>query len=122
MHTLALTAPAREIANACTDKRLKYQLLATLDRIDTLAQQLKILAAVKAASPKDTDKDFQLILCATNLMLSIKSCLKDCDTITTTRLLKTRRDSNNGASTKKSGLEAMTFRRKVYKGVAVPGS
>ncbi|KAJ3094993.1 hypothetical protein HDU97_007360 [Phlyctochytrium planicorne] len=71
----AIVLASRPIADLCTDKRLKSTLLLDLDRIDTLAQQLKIIAAVKTSAPGDTDRDLQLIGCAQNLMLAVKSCL-----------------------------------------------
>ncbi|KAI8834915.1 Vinculin family-domain-containing protein [Chytridium lagenaria] len=71
----SIVLSTRPIADTCTDKRLKSALLLNLDRIDTLAQQLKIIAAVKTASPGDTDRDLQLVGCAQNLMMAVKSCL-----------------------------------------------
>ncbi|KAJ3210866.1 hypothetical protein HDU67_004936 [Dinochytrium kinnereticum] len=71
----AIVLASRPIADACSDKRLKTALLLTLDRIDTLAQQLKIIAAVKTSAPGDTDRDLQLVGCAQNLMVAVKACL-----------------------------------------------
>ncbi len=62
----------------CTDKRLVAHLVATLGRITTLSQQLKILAAVKASSPLDTDKAVQLITASQNLVNSFKQALREC--------------------------------------------
>ena len=52
---------ARPIADGCSDKRLKVQISSTIDRVITLVQQLKIIAAVKASSAADTDRDQQLV-------------------------------------------------------------
>ncbi|KAJ3187897.1 hypothetical protein HDU85_006290 [Gaertneriomyces sp. JEL0708] len=70
---------SRPLVDLCTDRRLKAQLLGTLDRIQTLGQQFKIVAAVKASAPTDTDKDAQLVACANNLMSGVKGCLRDCE-------------------------------------------
>lgn len=70
---------AHPLVKECTDKRLKAQLLGALDKIQTLGQQLKIVAAVKASAPTDRDQDAQLVACATNLMNAVKGCLRDCE-------------------------------------------
>jgi hypothetical protein len=80
-HTNELVKPAKTVSDGCTDIRLQRNLVGTLDRLSTLAQQLKIVAAVKAAAPKDTDQDAQLIMCAQNLQVSIKGSVKECDSI-----------------------------------------
>lgn len=48
---------ARRVAENCTDKRLKQDLLTISDRIPTIANQIKILSTVKAANPNDNDND-----------------------------------------------------------------
>ena len=68
---------AEVIALKCTDKLLSKQLQSTLAKVDTLAHQLKIIAAVKAASPNDRDKGQQLIQCAQNLVSTLKLTLKN---------------------------------------------
>jgi hypothetical protein len=68
---------AEAIAVECTDKMLSKQLESTLIKVDTLAHQLKIVAAVKAASPNDRDKGQQLIQCAQNLVKTLKVTLKN---------------------------------------------
>ena len=70
---------AKPLAHQCTDKILSKQLASILTRIETLSQQLKIVAAVKASSPTDRDKGAQLINGAHNLVQSLKSCLKNCE-------------------------------------------
>ncbi|KAJ3193626.1 hypothetical protein HK101_004476 [Irineochytrium annulatum] len=70
---------SRPVAECCTDRRLRQSLLSTLDRVDTLAQQLKIIAAVKASNPGDTDRDAQLIACARNLMVGVKTALNEAE-------------------------------------------
>ena len=47
----------RELANRCTDVKLRDQLLATIAKLPTIANQLKILATVQAANPNDSDSD-----------------------------------------------------------------
>ncbi|KAK5670752.1 hypothetical protein QVD99_002523 [Batrachochytrium dendrobatidis] len=69
---------AQPLAESCTDRRLRIQLNGTLTHMTTLAQQLKIVAAVKASSPLDSDRDVQLISCAQNLMKSVKTGLREC--------------------------------------------
>lgn len=75
----ALQALSKDLVEKCTDMRLRKQLSDTMDQITTTAQQLKIVAAVKASSPKDTDKDQQLITCAQNLVKVVKACMRECE-------------------------------------------
>ncbi|KAJ3043432.1 hypothetical protein HDV00_005130 [Rhizophlyctis rosea] len=77
--SLTFTKTVRQLASVCTDKRLRKTLLLHLERIESLGQQLKIVAAVKAANPGDRDQDAQLVGCATNLMKATKACLRDCE-------------------------------------------
>ena len=49
------------VVGVCPDKRLRATLLGTLDRVQTLGQQLRIVAAVKASAPGDRDQDRLLI-------------------------------------------------------------
>jgi vinculin len=71
-----ILAEAKKIADNCSDKRLRAQLLQALERIPFLSQQLKIVAAVKAANPLDLDSDKQLITCAQNLMNAVKATVQ----------------------------------------------
>jgi hypothetical protein len=66
---------ARRIAENCTDKRLKGDLLIVADRIGTIANQIKILSTVKAANPDDHDNDQMLVTACTNLMGSVKTTI-----------------------------------------------
>ncbi|KAJ3225264.1 hypothetical protein HK099_007090 [Clydaea vesicula] len=116
-HTGNVVNPARILANSCTDLRLKKNLLGTLDKITTLSQQLKIVAAVKASSPQDTDRDLQLIGCAQNLMMALKASLRECDTITTSKKYVINSEQGGLKSTPANAVSDLTFRRKVYKGV-----
>ncbi|KAJ3332633.1 hypothetical protein HDU76_013588 [Blyttiomyces sp. JEL0837] len=75
--SIQLTTSARPLSEKCSDRRLRVQLSGTLDRVVTLSQQLKIVAAVKASAPNDTDRDSQLIACAQNLMMAAKSCIRE---------------------------------------------
>jgi vinculin len=91
------------IIDECTDKRLKAQIQSTLNRILTLAQQLKIIAAVKASAPNDSDKGVQLITSSQNLVASIKKALRDCVSCS----IRARKGSNVAES-------GITFRKIVY--------
>ncbi|KAJ3075077.1 hypothetical protein HDU98_009256 [Podochytrium sp. JEL0797] len=75
--SLKIVQNARPIADACVDLRLQKQLQGSLQWIENLAQQLKIVAAVKCSAPADTDKDQQLIACARNIMVAVKNCIRD---------------------------------------------
>ncbi|KAI9094399.1 Vinculin/alpha-catenin [Phlyctochytrium arcticum] len=106
----AITSEANQVARAsspliaaCTDRRLRSQLVSRTDRIQTLGQQLKIVAAVKASAPQDRDRDAQMVACATNLMGAVKECLRDCESAA----LRISADK-----LKEMGVE---FRRKVYR-------
>ncbi|KAJ3158520.1 hypothetical protein HDU86_002745 [Geranomyces michiganensis] len=68
---------SKALVGVCKDKRLTRQLLATVDRIETLALQLKIVAAVKASTPEDRDQDALLVQCANNIMGAVKAALLD---------------------------------------------
>ncbi|KAI8818931.1 Vinculin/alpha-catenin [Fimicolochytrium jonesii] len=67
------------VVGVCPDKRLRATLLGTLDRVQTLGQQLRIVAAVKASAPGDRDQDRLLIACSNNLMNAVKLSLQDCE-------------------------------------------
>ncbi|KAI8852296.1 hypothetical protein BC829DRAFT_414568 [Chytridium lagenaria] len=88
-------------------KRLKSALLLNLDRIDTLAQQLKIIAAVKTASPGDTDRDLQLVGCAQNLMMAVKSCLGNAEAGS----LRAAKGWEKNAGGKAKPMDMIRFRR-----------
>ncbi|ORX77227.1 Vinculin/alpha-catenin [Anaeromyces robustus] len=68
---------AKEISENCTDKRLKLQLLNTVERINTIGQQLKVVIAVKSGGRFDMDGDKQLVICASNLVEAVKNLLND---------------------------------------------
>ncbi|XP_065844610.1 vinculin-like [Oscarella lobularis] len=73
---------ARQIAEACMDKRAKTNLLQLLDRIPTISTQLKILATVKATSmgggdgKADADATEMLVGNAENLMRTVKDVIR----------------------------------------------
>lgn len=71
-----LVAEGMRVADACKDKVLKLQVMQALESIPTITMQLKIVAAVKAAEPKDLDSEKQLIILSQNLMKSIQTSLK----------------------------------------------
>ncbi|KAJ3027768.1 UNVERIFIED_CONTAM: hypothetical protein HDU68_003163 [Siphonaria sp. JEL0065] len=75
--SLKIVAAARPIADRCLDPQLQKQLNGSLQWIENLSQQLKIVAAVKTSAPADTDKDQQLIACARNIMTGVKNCIRD---------------------------------------------
>ncbi|KAI8928410.1 Vinculin family-domain-containing protein [Entophlyctis helioformis] len=101
-----LLKAAKPLVDACTDKRLRMQLQGTLNYIQTLAQQLKIVAAVKASSPLDLDTGVQLVSCAQNLMKTVKLALRDCVSCS----LRVRKGSEGAAV---SG-GVVKFRKVVY--------
>lgn len=80
-----LNKHARDIALKCPDKRMKHDLLVTIDRIPTISTQLKILATVKATmfGANDPQADLEatemLVGCAENLLGSARSVVKDCE-------------------------------------------
>jgi len=83
-----VTKLAKEVANKCTDKRIRNDMLKTLERIPTISTQLRILSTVKAASlgeraemsKDDLDAAQQatdlLVHNAENLMMSVKDTVK----------------------------------------------
>lgn len=73
------TAEANRIADACSDKILTANVLKGVENMTMVSQQLKIVAAVKAAEPKDPDSEKQLILCSQNLMNAVKRTLTSCE-------------------------------------------
>ncbi|KAI8615609.1 Vinculin family-domain-containing protein [Chytriomyces sp. MP71] len=79
LHTEALkiVAAAKPIAERCSDPQLQRQLHGSLQWIENLAQQLKIVAAVKTSAPLDTDRDAQLVACARNVMTAVRNCIRD---------------------------------------------
>lgn len=94
----------QRIKDACTDKVLAKQLSQAMESIETLSQQLKIVAAVKAAHPKDPDSEKQLILCSTNLMNAVKRALAASEAASI-RAFRT---------TATSALAIVKFRKKLY--------
>ncbi len=89
------------LIKSCADKRLVNQIQQTADKITTLAQTLKVIAAVKASSPRDTDKGHQLINNAQNLVHSVKMVLRDAISCS----LRLRKDAP---------VDLVHFRKKVY--------
>ncbi|XP_076808148.1 vinculin-like [Clavelina lepadiformis] len=83
-----VTKLAGEVADKCTDKRIRNDMKKTLDRIPTISTQLRILSTVKAASLGDsTDMTKEeeeaaeqatemLVHNAQNLMMSVKDTVK----------------------------------------------
>jgi hypothetical protein len=54
---------------------LRKELLSTLTSMETISHQLKIIVAVKASSPGDKDKAFQVVQCCQNLVSVLHVCL-----------------------------------------------
>jgi len=83
-----VTKLANEVANKCTDKRIRVDMIKTLERIPTVSTQLRILSTVKAASlgdSTDLSKDDEdaaqqatelLVHNAQNLMMAVKDTVK----------------------------------------------
>jgi vinculin len=72
---------AKQIANDCTDKRLKANLMQRIDKIPTISTQLKILANVKATTmggdeKADQDATEMLVGNAQNLMGTVKDVIR----------------------------------------------
>ncbi len=72
---------AKEVANNCSDKRMKADLLFLCDRIPTISTQLKIIASVKAAAVggDTTDADAMLVKNAQNLMDAVQKTVRACE-------------------------------------------
>jgi hypothetical protein len=75
--TVNLVDAIQPLVQHCADRRLVMQIQQTSSRIQTLGQTLKIIAAVKASSPRDRDKAVQLISNGQNLVASVKMVLRD---------------------------------------------
>jgi hypothetical protein len=91
----------KTILDTCYEPKIKIQMSKGLERIETLSQQLKIIAAVKTAAPLDKDKDQQLITCAKNIVKSLKQSIQDSQLAS----LLPKKDAN---------LEIVTFKRNFY--------
>lgn len=70
---------ARDVAKECKDRRLRQQLTDLLDRIPMQSMQLKMISTVKAANPRDLTSDAQMVVCAQNLMRTVKSVVSSCE-------------------------------------------
>lgn len=106
---------AKKIADACKDNVLKKNLMYAMDSIQTIAQQLKIVATVKASEPKDLDSEKQLILCCQNLSAALGRTIKASEAAS----IRVMRQAGNIA------LAIVKFRKVLYKksptaGKAVP--
>ncbi|KAJ3370801.1 hypothetical protein GGF31_003827 [Allomyces arbusculus] len=100
----------RQIVDQCTDKRLRTALARSADLIPTLAQQLKILASVKASSPaNDLDAERGLVVCAQNLMTAVRDVLRHAEAAALRMHVKT-------AAT--VGIAAIRFKRNLFLGKA----
>lgn len=84
VETNILISLVQQVIDNCSDKRLCIQVYFgitqiknTSDKITTLAQTLKVIAAVKASSPTDTDKAVQLVTNAQNVVHAVKMVLRD---------------------------------------------
>ncbi|KAJ3355790.1 hypothetical protein GGF32_001806 [Allomyces javanicus] len=105
-----LDTHVRQIVDQCTDKRLRTALARSADLIPTLAQQLKILASVKASSPaNDLDAERGLVVCAQNLMTAVRDVLRHAEAAALRVHVKT-------AAT--VGIAAIRFKRNLFLGKA----
>jgi vinculin len=95
---------AKAVAESCSDKRLKSDLLFLCDRLPTIATQLKIIASVKAASGNtdDPEADSMLVKNANNLMETVQRTVRACEAAS----LKSFKQSANVA------MSAIKWRRK----------
>lgn len=80
-----VTKYAKEVATQCTDKRIKTDMMKTLDRIPTISTQLRILSTVKATTlgnpSQEKEEDAEqatemLVHNAQNLMQSVKETVR----------------------------------------------
>nr|CAB3234304.1 vinculin-like [Phallusia mammillata] len=83
-----VTRLANEVADKCTDRRIRNDMKKTLDRIPTISTQLRILSTVKAASLGDFENMSKeeeaaaeqatemIVHNAQNLMMSVKDTVK----------------------------------------------
>ena len=83
-----VTRLSMEVANKCTDRRIRNDMKKTLDRIPTIGTQLRILSTVKAASLGDNTEMTKeeeeaaeqatemLVHNAQNLMMSVKDTVR----------------------------------------------
>lgn len=80
-----VTKYAKEVATQCTDKRIKTDMMKTLDRLPTISTQLRILSTVKATTlgnpsqEKDAEAEQateMLVHNAQNLMQSVKETVR----------------------------------------------
>ncbi|GAM27905.1 hypothetical protein SAMD00019534_110810, partial [Acytostelium subglobosum LB1] len=75
----AVNMNARQIADNCTDPRLKQAVLTQLDCGSNFSTQLKILCAVKAASDDASTSEEQLVTCARGLSSAIINIVKSAE-------------------------------------------
>lgn len=74
---------SRAMANKCTDKSMRKNLLTVIDRIPTISTQLKIVATVKAtmigADDEGADQEAteSLVGCAENLMSAVRQTVRE---------------------------------------------
>lgn len=80
-----VTKYAKEVAAQCTDKRIRTDMMKTLDRIPTISTQLRILSTVKATTlgnpSQEKEEDAEqatemLVHNAQNLMQSVKETVR----------------------------------------------
>ena len=77
---VTLTTHVSALIQRTPDKRLKKQLQDSVHRLVLLAQQIKILSAVKAGSPHDKDSEEQLASVARNIVSEVEGkVLRSCE-------------------------------------------
>lgn len=82
-----VTSCATDIANHCTDRRIRTTMLTVIERIPTIATQLKILSTVKAtmlgrrnvSEEEEVEATEMLVFNAQNLMLSVQSVIREAE-------------------------------------------
>jgi vinculin len=71
---------ARKVADGCSDKRLKEDILFLCERVFSMGTQLKIISSVKAASSSsDTDADAMMVKNAQNLTDAVQKLVRACE-------------------------------------------
>ncbi|ORY51970.1 Vinculin/alpha-catenin [Rhizoclosmatium globosum] len=125
VEALKISGAVKPIVERCMDKQLAKQLQGSIQWVENLAQQLKIVIAVKTSAPSDASSDVQLIACAKNLMVAVKGCIRDSEAgslrvITNVEPSKERKEAVSAKRTRSIKKDIplapiVKFRRNVYR-------
>ena len=100
-----LVKNAHKMLERCSDKTLQNQIMQSIERMETLSTQLRIVTAVKIAEARDTDSEKQLVLCSQSLMAAVNTALKACE-VASLRQMTTAANATTAA---------IKFRKTLYK-------